>query len=154
MAQTPSGVPILRLWNRLLVTLQGDISDQVAEAMANEILEIIHQEPTDGLVLDITGVLTLDSHLSFVLSRLAASAKLMGVPTIVSGMSAPTAQTLETMGVRLRTMQTAQSAEAALEMLGVKVSIESTSRAFTPAIGEVAPPVPLREMAKRGSMHR
>jgi len=46
------------------------------------------------------------------------------------GMSAQTAQTLETMGVRLRTMQTAPSAEVALEMLGVKVTLQSPDAPF------------------------
>ena len=110
MAATPSGIPILKVWNRLLVTLQGDIRDETAERATVE-------------VLDITGVFTLDSHLCFVLSKLASAAKLMGTPTVISGMSAQTAQTLETMGVRLRTMRTAPSAEVALEMLGVKVTL-------------------------------
>ncbi|WP_394833477.1 STAS domain-containing protein [Pendulispora rubella] len=154
MPATPSGIPILKVWNRLLVTLQGDIGDETAERATAEILDIIHRQRSEGLVLDITGVFTLDSHLCFVLSKLASAAKLMGTPTVISGMSAQTAQTLETMGVRLRTMRTAPSAEVALEMLGVKVTLHRPDddldvRALARR-REVEEPVSLADLAAGG----
>ncbi len=158
MGATPSGIPILKVWNRLLVTLQGDIRDETAEKATAEVLDIIHRQRTEGLVLDITGVLTLDSHLCFVLSKLASAAKLMGTPTVISGMSAQTAQTLETMGVRLRTMQTAPSAEVALEMLGVKVTLQSPDAPFdvNALIGrrDVEEPMSLADLANHGRRGR
>jgi rsbT antagonist protein RsbS len=126
MSTTPSGIPILRLWNRLLITLQGEITDKMAERLSEEVLTMIHRQQTHGLIIDVTEVLTLDSHLCFVLSQLASAAKLMGCPTVLSGMSAHTAQTLETMGIRLRELKTSQSAETALELLGVEVRLHET----------------------------
>lgn len=116
-------LPILRLWNRLLVSLQGDVTDALAERLGEEVLLLIHEEGADGLVLDLTGVWTMDSHLCAVLSRLAKSAALMGTPTIVSGLSSEIAQTLQTMGIELE-VQSALSVEQALEKLGVRVSVE------------------------------
>ncbi|WP_394823614.1 STAS domain-containing protein [Pendulispora albinea] len=153
MPATPSGIPILKVWNRLLVTFQGDIGDEKAERATSEVLDIIHRQRTEGLVLDITGVFTLDSHLCFVLSRLASAARLMGTPTVVSGMNAQTAQTLETMGVRFRTLRTAPSAEVALEMLGVKVTLRppadelSLAMSSFPSADRVEEPVSLAELA-------
>ncbi|HEU4538802.1 MAG TPA: STAS domain-containing protein [Polyangiaceae bacterium] len=116
-------IPVLRLWDRVLVTLQGDVTDDVAAQMRDDVLEVIHRRPARGLVLDITGLLTLDSHLCLVLSNIAAAARLMGTPTVISGMSAQTAHTLETMGVKLAGVHMAATAEVALEMLGVAVTL-------------------------------
>src|SRR5512143_3338114 len=102
-------LPIIRLWDRVLVPLQGEITDELAE-----VLKAIHQSGAVGLVLDLTGVWIMDSHLCAVLSNLAASAKLMGTPTIISGLSPEIAMTLQTMGVELHAVRTALSLEQAL----------------------------------------
>jgi rsbT antagonist protein RsbS len=72
-------------------------------------------------VLDLTGVWIMDSHLCSVLSNLASAARLMGTPTIISGLSPEIAMTLQTMGVELESVQTALSLEQALAMLGLDV---------------------------------
>jgi rsbT antagonist protein RsbS len=127
MSARETMIPVLRLWDRVLVTLQGDITDDVAAQMRDDVLEVIYRRPARGLVLDITGLLTLDSHLCFVLSNLAAAARLMGTPTVISGMSAKIAYTLESMGVELTGVRTASTAEVALEMLGVTVELAEDS---------------------------
>src|SRR5262245_14252024 len=127
MSTRETMIPVLRLWDRVLVTLQGDITDDVAAQMRDDVLEVIYRRPARGLVLDITGLLTLDSHLCFVLSNLAAAARLMGTPTVISGMSAKIAYTLESMGVELTGVRTASTAEVALEMLGVTVKLAEDS---------------------------
>jgi len=116
-------LPIIFLWGRVLVTLQGEITDEVASHLSREVLQVIHERGADGLVLDVTGVWLMDSHLCAVLSRLAASAKLMGTRTVISGMSPDTAQTLQTMGIELVDVSTALTVEQALTMLGIEVTI-------------------------------
>lgn len=115
-------LPILRLWRRLLVTLQGEVTDGLAEQLSEDLLELIHVEGADGLVLDLTGVWTMDSHLCAALSRLAESAGLMGTPTIISGLSPEIAQTLQMMGIELD-VRTALTVELAMEKLGVSVQL-------------------------------
>ncbi len=115
-------LPILRLWRRLLVTLQGEITDALAEQLSEDLLQMIHVEGADGLVLDLTGVWSMDSHLCAALSRLAESAGLMGTPTIISGLSPEIAQTLQMMGIELD-VQTALTVELAMEKLGVAVEL-------------------------------
>jgi rsbT antagonist protein RsbS len=129
MTSPPERVPILRLWNRLLVALQGDITDNLAERLSDEVLATIHAEGADGLVLDVTGVWTMDSHLCAVLSRLAQSASLMGTTTIITGLSSEIAQTLQAMGIELE-VKTALSVEQALEMLGVEVKLAAPKPRF------------------------
>src|ERR1700759_521295 len=115
-------LPIIKLWDRILVPIQGEITDDLAEALSQEVLREIHESGAHGLVLDLTGVWIMDSHLCSVLSNLASAARLMGTPTIISGLSPEIAMTLQTMGVELEAVQTALSLEQALTMLGLAVS--------------------------------
>jgi rsbT antagonist protein RsbS len=61
----------------------------------------------------------VDSHLCAVLSRLAASARLMGAHSIICGMNAQVAITLQTMGIDMSVVSTALSLEAAFKSLGI-----------------------------------
>jgi rsbT antagonist protein RsbS len=117
-------LPIIKLWDRILVPMQGEITDELAEQLSTEVLKIIYASGARGLVLDLTGVWIMDSHLCSVISNLAAAAKLMGTPTIISGLSPEIAMTLQTMGVELVAVQTALSLEQALLMLGLEVRRE------------------------------
>lgn len=114
-------LPIIKLWDRILVPIQGEITDDLAEMLSQEVLREIHESGAHGLVLDLTGVWIMDSHLCSVLSNLASAARLMGTPTIISGLSPEIAMTLQTMGVELEAVRTALSLEQALTMLGLVV---------------------------------
>src|SRR4051812_26624863 len=114
-------LPIIKLWDRIVVPIQGEITDEIAGQLSHEILKVIHQSGAHGLVLDLTGVWIMDSHLCSVLSNLASAARLMGTPTIISGLSPEIAMTLQTMGVELESVRTALSLEQALAMLGLDV---------------------------------
>jgi len=114
-------LPIIKLWDRILVPIQGEITDDLAEMLSQEVLREIHESGAHGLVLDLTGVWIMDSHLCSVLSNLASAARLMGTPTIISGLSPEIAMTLQTMGVELKAVRTALSLEQALTMLGLVV---------------------------------
>lgn len=117
-------VPVIRLWARLVVVLQGDISDEVAARLMDDVLEEIRRSGAAGLVLDVSGILVVDSHLVHVLSNLAQAALIMGTPAVVCGMSPEVAMTLQMMGAEPKFMQTALTLEDALRRLGVRVQVE------------------------------
>ena len=83
MSDNRSTIPVLKIWDQLLVALQGDVSDRQADDLSYSVLTRIRDVDVSGLILDVTGVLTLDSHLCAVLARLAASARLMGVRSVM-----------------------------------------------------------------------
>jgi rsbT antagonist protein RsbS len=112
-------IPIIKLWNLLLIPLQGEMNDELAQQLTNEVLDRIHQLGCAGLVIDITGLWLVDSHLCAVLSQLSSAAALMGARTFISGMKPDIALTLETMGVQLKGVSTTLDLENALELLGV-----------------------------------
>jgi len=112
-------IPIIRLWTLLLVPVQGELTDSQAEQLRHEVLGEIHSAGSEGLVLDVTGLWLMDSHLCAVLTRLAQAASLMGTRTIVCGMSAEVALTIQSMGLELRGVKTALTLEEALHSFGV-----------------------------------
>jgi rsbT antagonist protein RsbS len=146
-------LPIIKLWDRIVVPIQGEITDELAELLCNEVLKVIHESGARGLVLDLTGVWIMDSHLCSVISNLAAAARLMGTPTIICGLSPEIAMTLQTMGVELQSVRTALSLEQALGMLGLEArraedeqgntELEDSAARKASSIG---PPVPFAEM--------
>lgn len=115
-----NGVPIIKFWDLLLIPLQGDITDDVAGRLVSEVLDEIHEEGSSALIIDITGLWLVDSHLCSVLSQLAAAARLMGARTIISGMKPEIAMALETMGIGLENVTPTLDLETALDVLGVK----------------------------------
>lgn len=126
-------IPIIGFWDLLLVPLQGDMTDDMAAHLVTEVLERIHKSGSSGLVIDITGLWIVDSHLCAVLSQLAAAASLMGAKTIISGIKPEIAMALETMGIRLANVTATLDLETALSILGVRrpeveeVEIEAAS---------------------------
>ena len=115
-------LPFIKLWGNLLVPLQGEVTDSLAERISSEVLDRVHQSEVDNVIIDISGLWLLDSHICSMLATLAASAELMGTRTFICGMSAEIAQTLQTMDIGLDHMQSARSVEQALEQLGFHVS--------------------------------
>jgi len=120
MSDKYNGIPIIKLWHLLLVPLQGELTDDIADQMTSEVLERIHQDGSSGLVIDITALWMVDSHLCSVLSQLSAAASLMGAKTVICGMKPEIALTLETMGVQLGSTATTLTLEGALEVLGAR----------------------------------
>jgi rsbT antagonist protein RsbS len=118
-------IPIIKIWHILLVPLQGQVDDALAEQLQQDVLQRIHNTEVTGLVMDVTGLWLMDSHLCAVLSQIASAARLMGTSTVICGMAPEIALTLQTMGLELSNVGTELSLEQALARLGVGVLEDS-----------------------------
>jgi rsbT antagonist protein RsbS len=112
-------IPVIELWGRLIVTLQGDVTDSQMEHLRDQVLKRIRDRDARGLAIDASGMWLVDSHLCSVLGRLVLAARLMGTHAVLCGLSPDVVITLEEMGIHLDGIDTAISLEAALEQLGV-----------------------------------
>ena len=121
-----NNVTCIPLWDCLLVPLNGDVSDAQADALMSEVLERIQRDECFGVLVDLSGVWTLDSHLCSVLAQLSLAAKMMGARTVLSGMKPEIAMTLEAMGIELRGIQTVATLEDALGAMGIRRVREAT----------------------------
>jgi rsbT antagonist protein RsbS len=114
-----NNVTCIPLWDCLIVPLHGDVSDTHADELVTEVLERVQRDQCFGVLVDLSGVWTLDSHLCSVLARLALAAKMMGAKTVLSGMKPDIAMTLEAMGIELRGIETVATLEDALGSMGI-----------------------------------
>jgi rsbT antagonist protein RsbS len=117
----PDHVPVIELWGHLLLHLQGDLTDTQMDAVSEAVLDRIRLRGADGLVIDASGVWMVDSHICAALARLAGSARLMGVPSVLCGLGPEVVMTLLGMGFDLDHVQTTLGLESALELLGIVV---------------------------------
>ncbi|MFG3169072.1 STAS domain-containing protein [Streptomyces sp. NPDC048200] len=115
----PAGahVPVLKLGDVLLVTLQGDLHDEAAERLQRDIGEAIAASSVTGVVIDISGVEIVDSFLGRVFAEVAAHARLLAAQTVVAGMRPAVAITLVELGLTLPGLRTALDAEEAMRLL-------------------------------------
>ncbi|MEU0387101.1 STAS domain-containing protein [Streptomyces chartreusis] len=110
-------VPVLRLGDILLVTLQGELHDGMAEQLQQDITERIAHTRVTGVVIDISGVDIVDSFLGRVLAEIAAGAELLAARTVLAGMRPAVAITLVELGLTLPGLRTALDVERAMELL-------------------------------------
>ncbi|MDK1348340.1 STAS domain-containing protein [Streptomyces sp. 378] len=112
-------VPVLQLGDVLLVTLQGELHDGMAEQLQQDVTDRISHSRVNGVVIDISGVEIVDSFLGRVLAEIAAGAKLLAARTVLAGMRPAVAITLVELGLTLPGLRTALDVERAMELLGV-----------------------------------
>ncbi|MEV5885885.1 STAS domain-containing protein [Streptomyces sp. NPDC052020] len=110
-------VPVLRLGDVLLVTLQGDLHDSTAQQLQQDLAETITHSGATGVIIDISGVEIVDSFLGRVLAEIAAQASLLAARTVVVGMRPAVAITLVELGLTLPGLRTALSTEVAMDLL-------------------------------------
>ncbi|MEU0217313.1 STAS domain-containing protein [Streptomyces sp. NPDC006265] len=116
-------VPVLRLGDVLLVTLQGDLHDSTAQQLQQDLSETISRTGVRGVLIDISGVEIVDSFLGRVLAEIAAQSKLLAARTVVAGMRPAVAITLVELGLTLPGLSTALSTEAGMELLAQQAPV-------------------------------
>lgn len=124
-------IPVLELWGRLVVPLQGDISDAQVEQLRDTVLARLRDSDARGLAIDVSGVWVLDSHICSVVSGIASAARLMGAEAILCGLGPESVLTLQAMDIRLDAVKTAVNLEEALERLGIRAKAADISPGMT-----------------------
>ncbi|HLH31069.1 MAG TPA: STAS domain-containing protein [Terriglobia bacterium] len=113
----PSGaIPILKLGSTLLATIQIDLHDTVVDSFQNDVLEEIERTGSNGLIIDISALETVDSYVARMLANTGKMAKLMGTDTVIVGMRPAVAATLVRMGYYMEGIETALSLEEGLQL--------------------------------------
>lgn len=120
----PGPIPILRVGSTLLVSVQLELRDTLADAFQEDVLIAIEKTRARGLVIDISGLEVVDSYVARVLADTGRMARLMGAEAILVGMRPEVAATLIRMGYPMQGTRTALNVEEGLALLGKESSLE------------------------------
>lgn len=115
-------VPILQVAGVLLVSIQVDLGDTVATAMQEDVLTAIGRTGATGLLIDVTGLETVDSFVARVLVDTGRMARLMGTDTVIVGLRPEVAGTLVRMGFDVSEVKAALDIDEGLERLGCRIT--------------------------------
>ena len=110
-------VPILKVGDVLIVSIQSDIDDRTVIEMQQRVLEMIERTGAHALLIDISLLEMVDSFTGRMLSDIAAMALIMDAETVVVGMQPAVAITLVELGLELKGVSTALDVDDGLRIL-------------------------------------
>ncbi|HET9250910.1 MAG TPA: STAS domain-containing protein [Candidatus Eisenbacteria bacterium] len=110
-------IPILRMGDCLLVTIQVDMHDRLAITLQDDIMEKISESRAKGLIVDISALEIVDSFIGRVLGDIAGMARILDTRTVVVGMRPAVAITLVELGLSLPGVITALNVERGLDLI-------------------------------------
>ena len=108
--------PVLQIRERmLLLPIVGIIDTQRARLITESLLRSIRANRARVVVMDVTGVATIDSKVANHLLQTVAAARLMGALVIVTGLTSDVAQSLVTLGIELSKLNTVGDLQGGIE---------------------------------------
>jgi rsbT co-antagonist protein RsbR len=131
--------PVLQVRQGLLILpIIGVIDPQRARQLTEQVLQGIRRARARVVVMDITGVPSVDSQVANHIVQTVDASRLMGATVIVTGLSSEVAQTLVTIGVDLSKINTSGDLQGGIEeaerLLGYEVvKTKQTSGQFAPS---------------------
>ena len=106
----------------LLVTIQVDLYDRLAETLEADLVLMIKKTGAQGVLIDISAVGIIDSFMGRIIGNIATMSKIMDAETVVVGMQPAVAITLVELGLPLKGVHTALNVEKGMELLKSKIS--------------------------------
>jgi rsbT antagonist protein RsbS len=110
-------VPILRIGDALLVTIQIELQDDTALQLQEDLSERIVADQARGVVIDISALEIVDSFIGRMLSTIASISRVLDAETVVVGMRPAVAITLVELGLYLEGVRTALNVERAFSVI-------------------------------------
>ena len=110
-------IPILRMGNTLLVTIQVDMHDEIAVRLLDDLTTMVTKTTARGVVIDISALDMVDSFIGRMIADIAATSRILDAETVVVGMQPAVAITLVELGMSLPGVRTALDVEKAMELL-------------------------------------
>ena len=110
-------IPILRIEDTLIVSLQDDLTDRNAVQFQNDLLQKIYSTKTKGVLIDISVLDIVDSFLGRILSDTAKMIRLLGAELVIVGMRPSVAITLVELNLQIDGVATALDIDQGIEKL-------------------------------------
>jgi rsbT antagonist protein RsbS len=110
-------IPILRMGEFLLVTIQVDMHDQLALTLQDDLTRAIDKKGAKGVLIDISALEMVDSFIGRMISDISGMASILDAKTVVVGMQPAVAITLVELGLSLTGVATALNVERGMQWL-------------------------------------
>lgn len=110
-------IPILKMGDFLLVTIQVDMHDRLAMTLQDDLTGAIVKHRAHGVLIDISSLEIVDSFIGRMLNNIAAMARILDAETVVVGMQPAVAITLVELGLTLSNIRTALNVEKGMALL-------------------------------------
>ena len=117
-------IPILKLGNALLVTIQVDMHDRLALALEDDLTSRIVSTGAKGVLIDISALEIVDSFIGRMLDNIAGVSRILDADTVVVGMRPAVAITLVELGLSLSGVKTALNVERGMAMIHARLAPE------------------------------
>jgi rsbT antagonist protein RsbS len=118
-------IPILKLGECLLVSIQVDMHDRQALQLQDDLTSRIAATAARGVLIDISGLEMVDSFIGRMLGNIAAMSRVLDAETVVVGMRPAVAITLVELGMSLPGVRTALNVERGMALLSSANNISS-----------------------------
>jgi rsbT antagonist protein RsbS len=119
-------IPILRMGEFLLVTIQVDMHDQLAMSLQDDLTNMITRTGARGVLIDISSLTMVDSFIGRMLANISAMSKVLDAETVVVGMQPAVAITLVELGLNLTGVRTALNPDQGMTLLREALGAEQT----------------------------
>lgn len=121
-------IPILKMGEFLLVTIQVDMHDRLALSLQDDLTKAISQTEAHGVLIDISSLDIVDSFIGRMLANIASMSRVLDAQTVVVGMQPAVAITLVELGMSLPGVRTALNVDAGMEVL--KASLKENKEKY------------------------
>jgi rsbT antagonist protein RsbS len=110
-------IPILKMGEFLLVSIQVDMHDQLAITLQDDLTQQIVAHRVHGVLIDISSLEIVDSFIGRMIGNIAGMARMLDAETVLVGMKPAVAITLVELGMALPGVRTALNVEKGMETL-------------------------------------
>jgi rsbT antagonist protein RsbS len=117
-------IPILKMGDFLLVTIQVDMHDQLAMTLQEDLTTRIEKTGAKGVLIDISALEMVDSFIGRMIANISSMSHIMDADTVVVGMQPAVAITLVELGLSLQGVKTALDVERGMAYLRAKLGTE------------------------------
>jgi rsbT antagonist protein RsbS len=110
-------IPILKLGEFLLVSIQVDMHDRLALTLQDDLTDRIVTSRAHGVLIDISALEVVDSFIGRMIGNIASMSRVLDAETVVVGMRPAVAITLVELGLSLPGVRTALNVDKGMELL-------------------------------------
>ncbi len=112
-----SQIPILKIEDILIASVQTELHDRMAEDLQHDIMEELGRTNARGVLIDVTALAIVDSFLGRMIGDTAKMTRMMGAKTVLVGLQPAVAITMVELGMELAGIHTALNMEKGIDWL-------------------------------------